>query len=138
LEVFDLRAVQRQMERSRGRRGLKPLTALVAEARPVTVTRSELERRFLDVCRQAGLPSPATNVLVAGFEVDAVWFDWRLVVELDGHAYHRTRAAFERDPIRDAALQVAGFGVLRVTYRRLEREPAEVVKTIRSLRAAKG
>jgi very-short-patch-repair endonuclease len=59
--------------------------------------------------------------------------DQRLVVELDGHEFHRTRAAFERDRIRDAALQLAGFRVLRITYRRLEQEPAEVIATVRAL-----
>ena len=100
---------------------------------PVSATRSELERRFLRVCHEAGLPPPSVNVPVAGFEVDAVWWSQRLVVELDGHAFHRTRTAFERDRIRDAALQVAGYRVLRVTYRRLEAEPGVIADTVRSL-----
>ena len=54
-------------------------------------------------------PPPAVNVSVAGFEVDAVWPDRGLVVELDGYAFHRTRAAFERDRVRDAKLQLAGL-----------------------------
>ena len=71
---------------------------------PPPETRSELERRFLDLCRAAGLPLPAVNVVVAGLEVDAVWPSERLVAELDGHAFHHTRTAFERDRIRDATL----------------------------------
>jgi very-short-patch-repair endonuclease len=61
------------------------------------------------------------------------WPDRGLVVEFDGFAYHRTRAAFERDRARDAALQLAGNRVLRVTARRLAEEPEEVVKTVRAL-----
>jgi very-short-patch-repair endonuclease len=72
-------------------------------------------------------------VRVAGLEVDAVWHDRRLVVELDGHEFHRTRAAFERDRIRDAKLQLAGYSVVRFTHRRLESAPAEVVHTVRGL-----
>jgi very-short-patch-repair endonuclease len=68
-----------------------------------------------------------------GFEVDALWPHQRLVVELDGYEFHRTRAAFERDRARDAALQLAGYRVLRVTSRRLAGEPAAVAETIRSL-----
>ena len=121
-------------ERLFGRRGLKPLAALVEAHRgPAPMTRSELERRFLDLCRDTGLPTPVVNVKVAGMEVDMLWPEQRLVVELDGHAYHRTRAAFERDRIRDAALQQAGHRVLRVTDRRLGAEPAAVVETVRSL-----
>jgi very-short-patch-repair endonuclease len=56
-------------------------------------------------------------------------------VELDGHAYHRSRAAFERDRIRDATLQLAGYRVLRVTHARLEREPDAITGAVRSLLA---
>ena len=76
---------------------------------------------------------PAVNTHIAGLEVDALWRDQRLVVELDGHAFHHTRAAFERDRIRDAQLQLAGYRVLRVTFERLETDRAEVAATVRAL-----
>jgi hypothetical protein len=134
LKLFDLRAVDRLLARSHGRHGLGALTtALRAYWGPGPVTRSELERRFLELCRMAGLPPPAMNMFVAGMEVDALWHKERLVVELDGRAYHRTRMAFERDRRRDAALQLAGYRVLRLTHLRLTTEPPVVVETIRSL-----
>jgi hypothetical protein len=86
-----------------------------------------------DVCRQAALPSPSVNSWVAGQEVDMLWSEQRLVVELDGRSFHQTRAAFERDRLRDAALQLAGYRVLRITRRRLETEPATVVAAVRDL-----
>jgi hypothetical protein len=136
LRLLDLRAINNLARRSRGRHGLRALSALLAERRePAPATRSELERRFLDLCHTAGLPRPAVNIVVSGLEVDAVWPDQRLVVELDGHAFHHTRAAFERDRLRDATLQLAGYRVLRVTHRRLEREPATVAETVRALLA---
>jgi hypothetical protein len=98
-------------------------------------TRSELERRFLELCREAGLPRPAVNVVAAGFEVDALWPTQRLVVELDGHAFHGNRAAFERDRVRDAELQLAGYRVLRLTHRRLKDESATVARTVAALLA---
>ncbi|MBW8059091.1 MAG: DUF559 domain-containing protein [Solirubrobacterales bacterium] len=57
-------------------------------------------------------------------EVDALWPGQRLIVELDGFAFHRHRAAFERDRARDAALQATGYRVVRLTHRRLEQEDA--------------
>ena len=60
---------------------------------------------------------------MAGYEVDAYWPAQRLVVEVDGWAYHRTRQAFERDRRKDAALTAAGNRVVRVTWRRLANEP---------------
>lgn len=137
LRILDVRALERLCWRSPGRRGLRPLGELLTEHRlPAPRTRSELERRFLDLCRDARLPRPVVNVVVAGFEVDAVWIGARVVVELDGYAFHRTRAAFERDRVRDTALQLAGYRVLRVTHRRLEAEPAAVTEAVRSLLAS--
>ena len=60
-------------------------------------TRSELEERFLRLCDDHGIPRPETNARIEGFEVDFVWRDRRLVVEVDGYAHHRSPAAFERD-----------------------------------------
>lgn len=91
------------------------------------MTRSEAERRFLKLIKEAGLPPPRTNVRVAGHEVDMHWPDHDLVVELDGWTYHSTRAAFERDRRRDADLQLAGQRVMRVTYRQLSGGPIPLI-----------
>jgi hypothetical protein len=61
LGVFDLYALDRLIERSYGRHGLRALNAALRDYRVPAFTRSELERRFLDLCLEAGLPSPATN-----------------------------------------------------------------------------
>jgi very-short-patch-repair endonuclease len=89
-------------------------------------TRSEGERRLKALCKAAGLPLPRMNARVAGWEVDAFWPAQRLVVEIDGYKYHRTRRRFEDDRRKDAALQVAGCTVVRITYRRLRDEPYAV------------
>jgi very-short-patch-repair endonuclease len=91
------------------------------------LTRSEAERRLLELIRAAGLPTPRTNVRVAGHEVDMLWPRQRLVVEVDGYAFHGSRVAFERDRSRDARLVAAGYRVLRVTWRQLTAEPERVV-----------
>jgi very-short-patch-repair endonuclease len=85
---------------------------------------------FLDLCRAAGLPLPAVNATVEGFEVDMLWPEQKLIVELDSQQFHLNRAAFERDRERDAVLRLAGYQVYRVTYRRLTRSPAEVADTV--------
>jgi len=62
------------------------------------------------------------------------YIDWiRVVVEIDGYEFHRTRAAFETDRVRDAALQREGLRVLRVTDRRLEDDPTGIAEDIRGL-----
>jgi predicted transcriptional regulator of viral defense system len=136
LHLLHAQELQRVLKRSPGRHGLKPLKVVLDAYRLPPDTRSELERRFLELVRGAGLPPPATNVHVVGFEVDAVWLDRKVVVELDGFAYHRTRDAFERDRERDAALQLAGYRAPRLTWRRIETEPAQVIDTLKRLLAA--
>jgi len=66
------------------------------------LTRSEAERKVLELIRAARLPIPRTNTRLHGYEVDLLWPDQRLVVEVDGYAFHSHRAAFERDRRRDA------------------------------------
>ena len=93
-------------------------------------TRSEVERRLKALCKAAGLPAPRTNARVAGWEVDAFWPAERLIVEVDGWQYHRTRQAFERDRRKDSALQAAGYRVVRITWRRLRNESYAVAAEI--------
>jgi hypothetical protein len=103
---------------------------LLARYQEPAFSRSELERRFAALCDEHALPLPSFNVYLHGHEVDALWEDHRLVVELDGWEWHRSRAAFERDRRRDAELTRAGYTVIRFTWRQLEDEPAFVAETI--------
>ena len=66
---------------------------------------------------------------------DFSWPQARLIVETDGWQAHGTRAAFERDRLRDAALIAADWRPLRITWRRLEREPHAVAAQLRTLLA---
>jgi very-short-patch-repair endonuclease len=108
----------RRYPNHRGRAALEQVTR--TEPR---LTRSEAERRLLELIRDARLPEPETNATVLGYEVDFLWREQRLIVEVDGFAFHSTRAAFERDRRRDALLQDAGFRVLRVTWGQIADEP---------------
>jgi very-short-patch-repair endonuclease len=124
-----------ELRPERGRRGAAKLRAVLEEQDGFT--RSEAERRLLALVRRAGLPRPQTNARVAGFEVDALWRDHGLVVEVDGYATHGHRAAFERDRRRDRALRRAGLQVLRVTWRQLTGEPEGVAVDIAGELAAR-
>lgn len=97
------------------------------------LTRSELERLFLQLCRRHSLPSPEVNVRVGPFEVDFLWRDLSLIVETDGYRHHGSRSAFEADRERDARLQALGHRVLRFTYRQVTHQPRAVVASLRSV-----
>jgi very-short-patch-repair endonuclease len=128
LDVPELEAV---CARGFGRRGLKRMRALLETAHPAT--RSPLEARVLALCRDHSLPLPQTNAEVLGREVDAFWPEQRLMVEADSFEFHGHRAAFEGDRARDAAMQVAGYRVIRLTHRRLDAEPEKVAAQLRRL-----
>ena len=89
-------------------------------------TRSKLERRFRRLVADAGLPQPLVNARVGAHEVDFLWPHERVIVETDGWATHGTRRAFEDDRAKDAALQAAGFIVVRFTWRQIEERPLTV------------
>jgi len=121
-----------------GRRGVPAIRRILDAGRVgATITRSELEDRLLALLDGAGLPRPDVNarVEIAGgwVEADCVWRAGGLVVELDGYASHGTRSAFERDRARDRALQVAGWRVVRVTWRQLHERPDAVASELRML-----
>lgn len=138
LGLFDLGAILALIERSHGRHGIKPLRAVLSamDAEPPNKN-SDWERDFLDFCTDHDLPKPELNAIVEGYEVDALWQDQKLIVELDSWGFHRSRRAFEEDRVRDAALQLAGYVVLRITWRRLENEPGAVAETVRALLATR-
>jgi very-short-patch-repair endonuclease len=131
LRLTDRRELEAIAGAHRGHHGAGALRrALADHVAGTTLTRSELEERMLALCRDHGLGRPRVNHWVAGFEVDFLFADHRLVVETDGWAHHRTRRAFERDRERDAALVRAGHRVLRFTHRQIAGDPPAVAATI--------
>jgi very-short-patch-repair endonuclease len=118
------------MARAPGRAGVALVRDLLRREAGPGMTRSEAERQLLVLVTAAGLPAPETNVRVHGYEVDFLWRAQRLVVEVDGHAFHGHRAAFERDRAKGQHLTAAGYRVIRVTWRQLEREPLVVLTRI--------
>ncbi len=96
-------------------------------------TRTELEARFLALCRRHHLSQPEVNARVGPFKVDFLWGDQRLIVEVDGWESHRTRSAFESDRARDTRLKLLGYEVVRFTHRQVMDEKSRVARTVRAL-----
>ena len=134
LRLVSVHSLNEQFERYPRHRG----TAALREAirTDPKLTRSEAERTLLELIRRAGLPEPETNARVAGYEVDFVWRERKLVVEVDGYAFHSMRSSFERDRRRDATLVSKGWRVVRITWRQLTEEPVAVAATLAQAIAA--
>ena len=129
--LVDFAELRKAIEAHPTRPGSPSLQARCPATPPDTVTRSELEERFLALCDDHGLPRPNVNTRIEGTEVDFVWRDGRLIVEVDGYAYHRSPSAFEDDRARDVALTVAGWAVLRFTWAQITSRPRWVAAAIR-------
>jgi uncharacterized protein DUF559/putative AbiEi antitoxin of type IV toxin-antitoxin system len=117
------------------RAGVAALKAILASGSiaGATLTRSELEDRFLTLIDAENLPRPLVNAPRGTNELDFTWRTQRLVVEVDGFETHGTRAAFERDRARDRALLAAGWRVARITWRQLHDEPEQIANELRAL-----
>ena len=96
LRIYDRNALDAVL--AGGREGSRALRARLAKLQTEPQRfRSELERRFFELVRDAGLPLPIVNGLVEGHEVDFHWPAQRFIVETDGRATHDTPIAAERD-----------------------------------------
>jgi very-short-patch-repair endonuclease/predicted transcriptional regulator of viral defense system len=143
LRLFDLRAVEDVLARANGRRGAAVLRGVLADLAEPALTKSDLEERFLALCRAAHLPRPEVNAALVidngpPIEVDFLWRAHRLAVEADAFGTHGTRQSFERDRRRDQRLKLAGYDPLRFTRRQILKEPDSVVATLGALLALVG
>jgi very-short-patch-repair endonuclease len=134
LELLDLHAVEEVLDRAGGHRGRGRLRRALALYQPdPSFTRSRFEKQFRRRVIAAGLRAPSMNFNYAGYELDAYWPDLRFAVELDLFETHGTRAAFERDHVRQEELKLLGVEMIRVTRPRLQREPEAVIRNLSTL-----
>lgn len=113
-----------------------PITRRLLELPPgsMALTKSIYERRLRALLKQAGLPAPISNHLVAGKERDLVWPEARLIVEFDSWEFHREK--FLDDRARDAKAVAAGWRVIRLTADRVDHDALAVIAEIAAALAA--
>lgn len=126
------------------RRPGTPAITRLLESRAIgrTITKEELEHRFIAFLDANRLPRPRTNHPIrlgdsGWIEADCHWPDAGLIVELDGRATHHTRAAFESDRARDRRAVASGHRVVRITWRQLHEDPRTLAADLRTLLKAK-
>jgi very-short-patch-repair endonuclease len=123
------------LERYPGRRGARNLRALLEAAEPVGFTRNDFEEAFVALVDGYGVMRPRMNADLAMrgrfFQIDALWEEERVAVELDSRSVHATNTNFESDKQRDRILLAEGWRTIRVTWRQLKDEPDEVAADLR-------
>ena len=126
-----LAEVVKRHPRHRGAPKLRSVLGLAGQ-RP---TRSGFEDDFLEFCRRFGLPTPEVNTVVAGHEVDALFAEEKVIVELDSWPFHSSRTSFEDDRKRDADTLMADHVTVRLTNERFDGEPEQVADDVQAILA---
>lgn len=120
-----------------GKKGFKNLHSIIDERLVGTAKlESELERILLRLIVDAGLPTPVKQFRAPWLKrrkgrVDLAYPDKCILIEGDSRRWHGLFDAFEVDRVRDNAAQIAGWIVLRFTWRMIKDEPSTVIRTIR-------
>ena len=138
VDVLDRALVRKQVslddvagahQRYPGRRGATAAGRILSAA--LGGARSEAERLLHRLMRRSSIGGWDANVDASGFICDVVFETARVVVEVDGFAFHTDPQAFRRDREKRNALVAAGWTVLHFTWRDLTERPGYVVATIR-------
>jgi predicted transcriptional regulator of viral defense system len=136
MEILDGRALADQI--SRHPRGAC-LRRLTSHGRIDAPTESVHDERFLALCRSAGVPEPERQIWLDPHDggpmvrADFLWREQRLVIETDSVRFHGTLSAFESDRRRDQRLILAGWRVIRITWRQVIETPRLVIGLLQNL-----
>jgi very-short-patch-repair endonuclease len=128
--LFTPRELDNVLARNRPCRGAARLAAILGDPTATAISRSKREKALLRLIRDAGLPTPETNVRFGRFELDFYWPREGLVVEIDGETYHRGPGAVGRDREKDLVVKAANLEMRRFTGDHVLRRPWMVLATI--------
>ena len=126
------------VRRRKGRRGAGAMARYVAMAERGVVSEGELRMAWL--LEEHQIIGWKANVKIKldnqpPYRVDFLFAKEKLIIEVDGWAYHSSRQSFEDNRWRDAHLHAAGYRVVRVTWSQLVNQPKATVGLVRSILA---
>jgi very-short-patch-repair endonuclease len=102
----------------------------ILDAQTFSRAANALERRFLAIVRDAGLPVPTTQRRLGPHRVDFFWPELGFVVETDGFRHHRTAAEQAADLGRDQAHARKGLRTLRFSHSQVFHRPDHVRRVL--------
>ncbi|MET0453823.1 MAG: DUF559 domain-containing protein [Mycobacterium sp.] len=125
----DLRSLWAAHLRNKGRHGSPAARRLLQAAEGGA--RSEAERVLLRLIEDAGIDGWKANYPVAGYRVDVGFPGPKIALETDGLAFHSDSDDFHNDRVRQNAITLAGWQVLRFTWLDLTEYPERVIAEIK-------
>jgi len=134
MRLTDIRKMEALLNEvgQRGRPGTTLLRELLADrGEGYVATESELERMFAKFVVAYGLPTPRRQVTLIAGRVDFLFDPGMVIAELDGRRNHTALLNREADMERDARLTAMGLKVIRISCRRLTRDPDGVYVDLR-------
>ena len=127
--------LQQAHGRNRGRYGAGEARRLLRAAEGGA--RSEAERLLVELLRGAGIGGWFANYRIGPYVGDVVFPAARVVIEIDGWAFHSDWEAFQSDRKRQNKLALRGWQVLRFTWLDLTEHPERVLAEIRAAISAR-
>ena len=123
--------------------GTKRLRRVVENLTGNALSESELERLLIELIVDAGLPEPVKQFHAPWLKrlngrVDLAYPMYEILIEGDSRRWHGTFDAFESDRTRDNAAQIAGWIILRITWRMIQTEPSGVIQTVKAALESRG
>jgi very-short-patch-repair endonuclease len=92
--------------------------------------RSAAERLLIQLLKQAGITGWVANYPVAGYRVDVGFPARKVALEADGLAFHSDSDDFHNDRVRQNAITLMRWQVLRFTWLDLTQYPERVIAEI--------
>jgi very-short-patch-repair endonuclease len=92
-----------------------------------------LEREFLKVLKQLGLPLPDTNVKVGKYRVDCRWIDLKVTIELVSFKYHNSKYSWDKDHDREREARMRGDEWRQFTYDDVFKDQTYMLGELRKL-----
>jgi hypothetical protein len=111
--------------------GSKRIAALIGVTG--TPTRSGWEDEFPKFCADHGLPAPIMGEPLHGYILDALFPVEKVIVELDGWEFHKSKIAFEDDRERDAEMLAHGYVTVRMTWERIHGRPRREARRLQNI-----
>lgn len=127
----------RELE-AKGRSGVGVIKSILDERGSGPPVESFLELKFLKILKSSGLQLPIkqyeifdTGRFVA--RVDFAYPVQKIIIEVDGFAYHSSPRELDRDRSRRNELTSLGWRVFQITWRQIQADPVGVIERLRKL-----
>jgi len=132
---LDLHELWRAHLRNKGRYGSPRARRLLQAASDGA--RSEAERLLVRLLGEAGITGWQTDYQIGAYKVDVAFPVPKVVIEVDGWAFHSDQEVFQYDRKRQNYLTLMGWQVLRFTWLDLVEYRQRVIAEIRSAISAR-